>query len=496
MLVVHALQHQALPLEEVAGLEGVQGMQLINLGAAGDLEGQRLGAFEVHIQVAAQHAAAQFQANKRADIGLGDPQIDVLGGHFQFGADGVEVNLTSRLDLALLAQAGVDLQGKGALVEAVEVLHIDIQWAKLQRDRRFGLAIGQVHLVVTQLHVLEQHLPGFARGCRLRLRGIGSGRRSGRLRCRGWFARLAGEQFLPIQLPIGFTGRPGFQLVAANLADNHLLLGQVYRGFADVQALQAGQWPAIRRLDCKGRDAGGGVGQVQFGFFGQAEFIVGAEVEHTVFQHQGQGVTYIGPPGFHLAVGDFQGAFGCDRHQAEITFPVDLPTVRARGDQSHVGVVFGQGTEVFQLEVEFVVKKFDGFAGAQVLEVQVAARQLDAVDTQWERLGIGIGWGRLARWQLEQLRQVKLAGFVEQQFGLGLVQLHIGQVQGAGPETVHLQVGVEALETHLFFARLTDLQAPQCQFEAERVELDALDSRWHRGVVGQLLVGNAKGNAR
>ena len=88
-----------------------------------------------------------------------------------------------------------------------------------------------------------------------------------------------------------------------------------------------------------------------------------------------------------------------------------------------------------------------------------------------------------------------MAGLVEQQFGLGLVQLHIGQVQGAGPEAVDLQVGVEAFETYLLFAWLTDLQAPQRQFQAEGVEFDALDSRRHRGVIGQLLVGNAKGDA-
>ena len=37
---------------------------------------------------------------------------------------------------------------------------------------------------------------------------------------------------------------------------------------------------------------------------------------------QGQGVTHIGPEGFHLAVGDFQGAFGGERDQAEIATPV------------------------------------------------------------------------------------------------------------------------------------------------------------------------------
>ena len=141
--------------------------------------------------------------------------------------------------------------------------------------------------------------------------------------------------------------------------------------------------PAIGGLDSKGGDAGGGVGQVQLGFFGQAEFVVSAEVEHPVFQHQWQGVTHIRPPRFHLAVGNLQGAFGGDRYQAEIAFPVDLTPFGAGGDQGHVGIIVGQGAEVFQLEVEFVVEEFDGFAGAQVLEMHIATGQLDAVDTQW-----------------------------------------------------------------------------------------------------------------
>jgi len=251
----------------------------------------------------------------------------------------------------------------------------------------------------------------------------------------------------------------------------------------------------IRRLDGERRDAGGGVGQVQFGFFGQAERVVRAEVEHAVFEDQGQGVAHIGPPGFHLAIGDFQGAFGRDRHQADVTLPVDLPAFRAGGDQGHVGIVFRQGAEVFQLEVEFVVEELDRLAGAQVFKVQITARQLDPLDPQRERFGVGVCRCRFAGWQFEQLRQVQLAGLVEQQLGLGFVELHIGQVQGAGPQAVELQVGVEPLETHLFLAGIADLEAPQRHFQAERVELDTLDAGRHRGVVGQLLVGYAKGNA-
>lgn len=63
MLVVQAFQHQALPLEEVTGLEGVQGATGPP-GPAGYLE-PRVCAFEVHIQVTAEHVATQFQTNKR-----------------------------------------------------------------------------------------------------------------------------------------------------------------------------------------------------------------------------------------------------------------------------------------------------------------------------------------------------------------------------------------------------------------------------------------------
>ncbi len=223
---------------------------------------------------------------------------------------------------------------------------------------------------------------------------------------------------------------------------------------------------------------------------------MGAEIQHTVLKHQWQGISYIRPPGFHFTVGDFQRAFGSDRHQAEVAFPVDLPAFRAGSHQRHVGIVFRQGAEVFQLEVEFVVEELNRLARAQILEVHITAGQLDAVDTQRERFGIRVGRRRLTRRQLEQLRQIQLAGLIEQQFGLGLVQLYVCQVQGARPETVDLQVGVKTLETHLFLAGFADLQAPQCQLQAERVELDTFDPRRHRGVIGQLLVGYTKGDAR
>ncbi|MNH14652.1 hypothetical protein D3C79_742480 [compost metagenome] len=67
-------------------------------------------------------------------------------------------------------------------------------------------------------------------------------------------------------------------------------------------------------------------------------------------------------------------------------------------------------------------------------------------------------------------------------------------MQGAAPQAVELQVGVQAFKTDLLLARLADLQAPKGQFEAERVELDPLQVRRYCGVIGQLLVDDTQGN--
>src|SRR5450830_949478 len=106
-----------------------------------------------------------------------------------------------------------------------------------------------------------------------------------------------------------------------------------------------------------------------------------------------------------------------------------------------------------------------------------------------------VGRGRLTRWQLEQLGEVQGAVLAERHLGVGLVQLDVGQVQGMGPETVDLQVDIETFERDLFLARLTDIQAPQGQFETEGIELQALQAGGHRGVVRQLLVGDTQADA-
>ncbi|MCY1284788.1 hypothetical protein D9M70_337050 [compost metagenome] len=55
---------------------------------------------------------------------------------------------------------------------------------------------------------------------------------------------------------------------------------------------------------------------------------------------------------------------------------------------------------------------------------------------------------------------------------------------------------MEPLEAHLFGLVFAYVQAPQGQLEAEGVELDALQSRGDRGVLGQLLVGHPQGDPR
>src|SRR5690606_8562025 len=57
------------------------------------------------------------------------------------------------------------------------------------------------------------------------------------------------------------------------------------------------------------------------------------------------------------------------------------------------------------------------------------------------------------------------------------------------------KIRIQAFEAHLFLAGLADLQPVEGEFEAERVELDALQVRRHRGVLGQLLVGDTQADA-
>ncbi|MDT4826639.1 hypothetical protein FQZ97_599550 [compost metagenome] len=181
MLVVEAVEGQRLPFDEVAFLEGVEGVQLVDLGLAAHAEGQRLGALQVDVEVAAEQAAAQFQADERADVGLRHAQVDVAGLHLEAGADRRQVDLALGAELALLADAGIELEGEGRLVEAVEIAQVEVQRADVHGHRLGRLAVGEVDAVVAQLGVDQQHLPGLA-GFRLGGRRLGRG--ALRWRCR------------------------------------------------------------------------------------------------------------------------------------------------------------------------------------------------------------------------------------------------------------------------------------------------------------------------
>ncbi|MCY1284789.1 hypothetical protein D9M70_337060 [compost metagenome] len=427
MLVVEAIHQQLLPFDEVAFLDGVQGVHLVDQRAAGNAQGQWLGALEVDIEVAVEQAAAQLQAHEGADVGLGYAQVDVAGLHLQLRRDGLELDLADRLHLALLAEAGVEAEVEGRFAATVEVLEVQVERAQLQLHRLLGHPVGQVHLVAAQLGFLEPHDPGFTRFVRFCL-GI-SGR--GFLFRLGRGLGLAGKKLLPVQLAVGLAGGPGFQILAVDLAHQHFLLGQVQGAVADFQRLQVDQGAVVRCLDGEGRDLDPDLVQVELGALGQAQLVVRGQAHHAFFQGQGHRVADIGPEGLHLAVGDLQLAAGGEGHQADLAFPVDAPAIGAGGHEGHLGIVVGQGAEVVQFEVEGVVDELDGLTGAQVLEVQATFAQLDAVDA--DRKGITRRLLRLgfAGGQLEQLGQVERAVLGEQHLGVRLVQLHVRQVQGA-----------------------------------------------------------------
>ncbi|MCY1172707.1 hypothetical protein D9M73_128500 [compost metagenome] len=212
------------------------------------------------------------------------------------------------------------------------------------------------------------------------------------------FGRLAGEQLLPVELAVLLQRGPGFQFFAADLAHGDQLLDQVDGSFAHLQAGQARQRAAIRCLDGERCDAHRGVFQQQLGLLGEVELVVRIEAYHAVFQHQWHGIAHVGPEQLHLAVSDLQCAFRGDRRQAQRALPVDASAIGAAGHQGHVGVVVGQGAEVFQLQIHVVVEELDRLAGPQVLEVQVTVDELDAANTQRERVaGRLFGFGFAGR---------------------------------------------------------------------------------------------------
>ncbi len=173
-----------------------------------------------------------------------------------------------------------------------------------------------------------------------------------------------------------------------------------------------------------------------------------------------------------------------------------MSAVRATCGERHSGVVASQGAEVVQLHIQRIVGEFHRLAGAQVLEVQRLLAQVKVVDAQRERLAVAVLVLRRAFRQAEQLRQVQRAVLGEQHLGAGAIEFHLRQVQCAAPQAVQLEIGVQALEAQMFLLGIADAQAPEAEFEAERVELQSLQRRGHRGELRQLLIGDAQGHAR
>ena len=124
--------------------------------------------------------------------------------------------------------------------------------------------------------------------------------------------------------------------------------------------------------------------------------------------------------------------------------------------------------------------------------MQVAVDELDATDAQRKRIAGWLVRFGFAGGQLEQAGQVKATVLGKQHLVTRFVELDGFQVQRFGPQAVEREVGVQPLEPDLFLAGLADLQAPQCQLQAEGVEFDPFEVGRHRRVLGQLLVGDAQ----
>ncbi|MNZ70412.1 hypothetical protein D3C78_887490 [compost metagenome] len=155
MAVVEIVEIDFLPAHEVATLEGVEGMQLADLGVAADREGQRGEVLQVDGQIAAEQAAAQFQVDERADVGLGRAQVEVAGEHLELAAQRLEAHLATGFQVALLTDAAGQGEGEGLLASAAEALQVEIQRADVQRHRRLGRAVLEMGAPAAQLHLID-----------------------------------------------------------------------------------------------------------------------------------------------------------------------------------------------------------------------------------------------------------------------------------------------------------------------------------------------------
>ncbi|MNZ76370.1 hypothetical protein D3C78_948730 [compost metagenome] len=189
-----------------------------------------------------------------------------------------------------------------------------------------------------------------------------------------------GEEFLPVQLAILLSSGPGFETLAVHFADHYLLLDQVQAGFAHIQAGQLYQWPFVGGLEVDALEAQGGLVEQKLSIPGKVQFVAGSNLQHALFELQRHVVAYVRPPGLERNTLDRQAAVGGDRHQAQLTLPIQTPAIRAGGHQRHLRPLIRQGAEIVQFEAHRIEGELHGFAGAAVLEMHAAFGQLDTID--------------------------------------------------------------------------------------------------------------------
>ncbi len=343
-----------------------------------------------------------------------------------------------------------------------------------------------MHAVIAQLGIVQQDLPRFAGCLGFAVRGLLVSIRR---------ARARGEQLLPVQLAIGLAGGPGFQMAAAQLADADLTPGQVQRGFAQLEPLQANQLAPVRAVEGQRGHGGLGAVQCQGQAVAEVEVVAGTQVDTAISKNQWRRVAHVRPEVLQRQFADLQLAARGQRLQVEVALPVDASAACTCGGEAGVGAAVRAGGKVVQLEVQRVVDQLDGLTWAPITEGEVSAHQLQLVDTQREEFALVVGrWLRFG--DIEQLAEVQGAVLGEEHLGVRRYQLYGGQVQRALPEAVPLQVEVESLEGQLAIVLRADAQVEQGEFEAEGIEFDALQAGRYGGVVGQLLIGDALGDTR
>ncbi len=270
VLIVDAFEPQSLPFDEVAVLQRVERMQLGDLGRTGCRKSKRFGSIQRQLQVAREHAAAQFESNEGCEIGLRHAQIEIPGANVEPTAQRSQLQLASSLQVALATDSGIQIDLERRFCLAVELSKGELQGREFEGNLLLGHAVSQMDAIVGQLRLAQLNPPG------------GLGRLRGRcLAVRG--CRL-GEQPLPVQCTVLLAYDPGFQPGAAHFADLQALIGQVELCFRDFEALQTHEWIALQVIDRQRRERGVQVEQAQLEGLAEIQFVARAGAERAALE--------------------------------------------------------------------------------------------------------------------------------------------------------------------------------------------------------------------